>query len=141
MTKRFFLAWGVTFVAWMVLSFVVHGVLLYDEYVKLPSLFRPEAEAQQRFPLMILAHVLMAGGFVWIYAHGVEARPWAGQGLRYGVAVALMTAVPTYLIYFVVQPMPARLAAKQILSDGITVVLLGTLVAFLYRRPPRVGDP
>jgi hypothetical protein len=28
------------------------------------------------------------------------------QGVRFGVAVALLTIVPSYLIYFVVQPMP-----------------------------------
>ena len=45
-------------------SFVVHGSLLQAEYAKLPNLFRPEAESQKYFPLMILAHVIMSGALV-----------------------------------------------------------------------------
>ena len=84
MNKKFAIAWLSIFVVWMIGSFIVHGVLLHDDYAKLPNLFRPEADAQQYFPLMILAHVIMAGAFAWIYARGVEARPWLGQGIRFG---------------------------------------------------------
>jgi hypothetical protein len=54
--------------------------------------------------------------------------------VRFGVAVALLTIVPTYLIYFVVQPMPADVVGKQIVFDGILTVILGMLVAWLYRN-------
>jgi hypothetical protein len=83
---------------------------------------------------MLLAHVILAGAFVWIYARGVEAKPWLGQGLRYGVAIALLTIVPTYLIYYAVQPMPGSTVAKQILFDGVLVLILGAVTAFVYRQ-------
>jgi hypothetical protein len=90
---------------------------------------------QQYFPLMILAHVMLAGAFTWIYGRGCEAaRPWLGQGLRFGVAVALLTVVPTYLIYFVVQPTPGMLVAKQVVLDGALIVILGVVIAWWYRR-------
>ena len=136
MNKKFFIAWIVIFVAWMAGSFLVHGLLLHDDYAQLPNLFRPEAEAQKYFPLMILAHVIMAGAFVWIYSRGVEARSWLPQGIRFGVAVALLAIVPTYMIYYVVQPMPGLHVVKQIVFDGILVVILGAIVAFIYRQPP-----
>jgi len=133
MDKRYFITWIVVFVAWLASGMVVHGMLLGPEYAKLSNLFRAPADSQQYFPLMILAHVIVSGAMVWIYARGREARPWAGQGLRFGIAVALLTVVPTYLIYFVVQPMPATLVVKQIVFDGVVMVLLGLLVAFMYR--------
>ena len=135
MNKRFLLAWLVLFVAWFLGSFVVHGLLLHNDYLALPNLFRKEADAQNFFPLMLLAHVFLAGAFVWIYARGVEARPWLGQGLRFGVAVLFLTTLPLYLIYFVVQPMPGATVAKQILFDGILVLILGAITAFMYRKP------
>jgi len=135
MNKRFLIAWIVLFIAWFLGSFVVHGVLLHNDYSALPNLFRKEADAQNFFPLMLLAHVFLSGAFVWIYARGVEARPWLGQGLRYGVAVVFLTTVPLYLIYYVVQPMPGATVAKQIVFDGILVLILGAIVAFMYRRP------
>jgi hypothetical protein len=136
MNKNFIVAWIVIFVAWFVGSFVVHGVLLQPDYMKLGALMRPEADARQYFPLMILAHVSLSGAFVWIYSRGVEARPWIAQGLRFGIAVALLTTVPTYLIYFVVQPMPLGLVIKQIIFESILILILGVIVAGLYRRTP-----
>ena len=133
MNKKFFLAWAVLFVAWMLGSFVVHATLLRHDYMQLTGLFRPEGEEQKYFPLMILAHVILSGAFVWIYARGVEAKPWLAQGVRFGIAVALLTIVPTYLIYFVVQPMPGEVVFKQITFDGVLLVILGTIVAWMYR--------
>ena len=134
MNKRFFIAWIVLFVAWFAGSFVVHGLLLGGDYKALQgTLFRTEADSQGHFPLMILAHLMLSGAFVWIYAKGVEARDWFPQGIRYGIAVALLTVVPTYIIYFVVQPTPQALMVKQIVFDGILLIVLGVIVAFMYR--------
>lgn len=133
MNKKFFIAWLVVFVVWMLGSFVVHGLLLQADYAKLPNLFRPEADSQQYFPLMLLAHVIMSAALVWIYARGTEAKPWLPQGVRFGVVIALLTVVPTYLIYYVVQPMPGMHVVKQIVFDGILMLVLGAVVAFLYR--------
>jgi hypothetical protein len=136
--KKFFIAWIVIFVAWMAGSFVVHGVLLHDDYAKLPGLFRPEADAQQYFPLMVLAHVIMAAAFAWIYSRGVEAAPWLPQGIRFGLAIALLTVIPTYMIYYVVQPMPGLHVVKQVVFDGILVLILGVIAAFIYRQAARI---
>jgi hypothetical protein len=133
MNKKFIIAWVVLFVAWLVGDFVVHAVLLHSDYMQLTNLYRTEADQQKYFPLMILAHVIMSGALVWIYVRGAEAKPWLAQGIRFGIAVALLTAVPTYLIYFVVQPMPGDVVVKQLLCEGILMVLLGAIVAWLYR--------
>src|ERR1700730_5238298 len=137
MNKRFFIAWVALFIAWMAGSFVVHGVLLHDDYARLTNLFRPEAEAQHYFPLMILAHVILSGALVWMYSRGVEALPWLPQGIRFGLAVALLTIVPTYTIYYVVQPMPGMTVVKQVVFDGALMLILGVIVAFMYRQTPR----
>src|SRR5438105_13676256 len=133
MSKRFFLAWLVVFIAWFIGSFIVHGVLLHADYAQLSNLFRKESEAQNFFPLMILAHIIMSGAFVWIYARGVEPKPSLGQGIRYGVAIILLTTVPLYLIYYVVQPMPTAAVAKPSVFDGILALSHGAIAAFMYR--------
>ena len=135
MNRKFIIAWIVIFVIWFAGSFVVHGVLLHDDYSKLTNLFRSEADAQKYMPLMVLAHVLLSGALVWIYARGVEAKPWLPQGIRFGIAVALLTIVPTYLIYYVVQPMPGATVAKQIVFDGVLTLVLASIIAFMYRQP------
>ena len=133
--RKFVIAWIVLFVVWFVGSFVVHGILLHADYMQLSNLFRAEAEAGKFFPLMILAHILLAGSFVWIYQRGRENKPWLGQGVRFGIAVALLTIVPTYIIYYVVQPMPGATVVKQIVFDGCLVVILGAVAAFMLKEP------
>jgi hypothetical protein len=133
--KKLLLAWLIVFVAWMAGSVVVHGTLLHGDYAQLPHLFRPEAESQQLFTLMVLAHVMLAGALVWIYSRGVERTPWLPQGLRFGLAVAFLTVIPTYIIYYVVQPMPSGMVVKQIVYDAVLMVLLGAITAFLVREP------
>jgi hypothetical protein len=135
MDKRFLTAWLVVFVLYMAGGMLVHGVILGEDY-RATGLMRPEAEAQQLLHLMILAHVLMAGAFTWIYARGVEDKPWLSQGLRFGLAVAVLF-VPIYIIYYVVQPTPSELAIKQIVLDTILTLVLGAAVAFLYRGRSR----
>ncbi|MGQ0429172.1 MAG: hypothetical protein ACT4UQ_04495 [Gammaproteobacteria bacterium] len=133
MNKNFWIGTVVIFILWFAGSYVVHGVLLHDGYAALPNLFRPEADARNYFHLMILAHALLAAAFVWIYARGVEAKPWLAQGLRYGIAIAMLTTVPLYTIYYVVQPMPGMLVVQQMVYDSILTLILGCAVAFLYR--------
>jgi hypothetical protein len=137
MNKNFFIAWLVILIVYFAGSFVVHGVLLNADYMALPDLFRSEEESMPLFHFMIIAHVLVAGAFTWIYARGVENKPWLGQGLRFGAAVAILTVVPTYMMYYVVQPMSGMLAVKQMVFDSILMLVLGAVVAFLYRGQGR----
>ena len=134
MKGRFFLGWVVVFVLWMGGDFVIHAILLHGDYAGLPNLYRPEMDSQRYLPFLLLAHVLLAGAFVWIYSRGIEPKPWLPQGIRFGIAAALLTIVPTYLIYYAVQPMPGAVVAKQILYDGILLVVLGAVAAFFYRQ-------
>jgi hypothetical protein len=84
---------------------------------------------------MVLAYISLVVAFTWIYLKGKEDKPWLAQGARYGVAIACLTAVPTYLIYHVVSQFPLGLAIKQIIFDSITIVLTGIVLAWLNREP------
>jgi len=133
MNKKFLISWAVVFVIWMAGSFAVHGAWLNEQYAMLPNLYRSESDTQQLFYLMLLAHVVMAGAFVWIYQRGAEDKPWIAQGLRFGAAVVLLAVAPSYIIYYVVQPLPADLVIGQILGDGILVLILGVIAAAMNK--------
>ena len=133
MNAKFLISWLVMFILFMAAGFAVHGTLLKADYES-TGLMRSEAEQQQFFMWMIIAHVFLAGAFTWIYSRGMEpARSWLGQGLRYGLAVACLTAVPYFLIYYTVQPLPGMLVAKQIVFDTIVYMVIGAVLAYLYR--------
>lgn len=132
--KRFALAAGGVFLTMMTTGFVVHGLLLGGDYLALGSMMRPEADAVAHFPFNVLAHVVIALGMVWIYSKGVEPAPWLGQGLRFGLAFWMIGSLGVYLIYFAVQPMPAALVTKQIVYGLGECLVMGVVVAALYRK-------
>jgi hypothetical protein len=117
--------------AWA-LSFLVHGVLLAPDYAVAQGM-RPPAEVQSLFLYFVLAQALFGIAFAWIYVQGKEDKPWLAQGVRFGIAVAFLTVIPTYLIYHVVTPVPLALALKQIVFDTIRVVLMGIVLAWINR--------
>jgi len=104
----------VVFVVFTVLSFAIHGVLLQPLYQQTPQLLRAAHDAQSHLPFMLLGFLIFSIAFVWIYARGVEAKPWLGQGLRYGLAMWLVASVSRYLIYFAIQPWPGRVLPRMI---------------------------
>lgn len=133
MNKTFLLAWLLLFVVWMIGSFLVHGLLLGTTYEAMTAIYRPVEDQQRLFPIMLFAHVMLAGGFIWIYRRGREDKPWLAQGLRFGLVIALFAIIPTYLIYYSVQSMSLNLLLGQIAGDTILSLVLGGVVAFLYR--------
>lgn len=123
----------VMFVMAFALSFVVHGVLLHDDYMQMQSWMRPQAEAHSLMVYMVVAQALFGIAFAWIYVQGRNDKPWLAQGIRYGIAIAVLAIAPTYLIYHVVTPVPLIVAIKQIVFDSVRVVLMGIVVAWINR--------
>lgn len=118
----------------LIIGFVVNAVLLAPEYAKLTSLFRPEADAQNYFGIMLFAHLCIGAGMTWVYRMGREAKPFVAQGVRFGVAMSVLIVVPMYLIYYAVQPMPGVLVVKQIVFDSIGMVIMGVVAAWINQR-------
>ena len=93
---------------------------------------RAPGDAQRYLPYMLCAHLLIGFGLTWLYRKGIDtARPSIGQGLRFGSAVAVMSTIPGYLIYYAVQPLPEMLVLKQVLYSTAAMLLLGMLLGWL----------
>ena len=98
------------------------------------DVFNAAAALNMRAPSMVLAFIFMGFAFAWIYRQGIAAnRPWLVQGVRFGIAVALVAQVPLYLIYYVVQPMEGTTVLKQIVGDTLTLIVCGVVVAFINK--------
>lgn len=132
MTKLI-IAGVVGFVISMVAGMVFHGGVLSADYAALGPMMRPENDAMGYLPFMIASHLIKGFAFAWVYRVGVNDSPWLPQGIRFGVAMALLITVPLYLVYYAVQPLPGMLVAKQIVFDSISTMLMAVAVAFILR--------
>ena len=140
MRKRFWVCGIVVSIAAMLLDFLVHGLLLQGDYNALVTqgVMRSPEDARHFMPYMLAAHLLIGYGLTWLYVHYNDARgdraandTSPGAGLRFGAAVAVMSTIPGYLIYYAVQPLPAMLVHKQMIFSSIAMLLLGLLLAWL----------
>ena len=86
-----------------------------------------------RAHFLVVAHAFFGAAFAWIYFQGREEKPWLAQGIRFGLAIAALTSVPTFLIYHVVTPVELGVAIKQIVFDTIRVVLMGIVLAWINK--------
>jgi uncharacterized BrkB/YihY/UPF0761 family membrane protein len=134
MNRNFVISVVVVFVLTVALGFVIHGLILGPEYAKLtPNLYRTPEDSRPYFPLMLLGNLMFATAFTWIYRHGREDKPWLAQGARFGAAVAVMSTIPTFLTYYVVQPTPSHVVIQQIVFGAISMVIVGIVAAALNR--------
>ena len=132
MNRKCIISAVVMFVMAWALSFVVHGLILGPDYAATPGM-RPPAEAQKIIYWIIIAQAIFGAAFAWVYFQGKEDKPWLAQGIRFGIAVACLTVIPTALIYHVVTPIAFAVVIKQIVLDTIRLVLMGIVLAWINR--------
>ena len=136
MDKRFWISGVVMTIASMLLGYVVHGVLLNADYTALGPIMRSPQDSAHYLPWMLLADAAYGFGITWIYRQGyTPAKSALSQGLRCGFAIALVSVIPMFLIYYAVEPLPGMLVAKQECFALVQMLLLGVLVALLNPSP------
>jgi hypothetical protein len=131
---RFALATGASYAVLLGLGYLIHGIWLAPIYQEYASVWRLEEIRLHKMWILWLGELVFAVMFVWIYSRGVEEKPWPGQGLRYGVAMALLVVVPTVLTEYVVYPVPYRLALDWLAGGAVQMLACGLVVAAIMRK-------
>jgi hypothetical protein len=120
----------------MVLGFLFHGILLKGAYgsAVTSGLMRTQPEMDARFHFLALGQLVFALAAVWIYAYGVEAKPWLAQGIRYGIALWALSSLMGALVGYFVQPWPADLLMKSSAADLVICGVTGVVIAAVYKN-------
>src|SRR3546814_7936896 len=135
MAKRFWVCGLVMSTAALLLGFIVHGLLLAPDYAALGAMFRSDDDSRHYAHWMVLAHVLIGFAMTWIYAQGFsDERSSSLQGLRFGLAMALFSTLPGYLIYYAVQPLPAALRSEEHTSELQSLMRISYAVFCLKKK-------
>lgn len=119
----------------MATNYLVHSVWLRRAYEDSARIWRTPEAIASRFWVMALGELVFTIVFVWIYTRGAESKPWAGQGIRYGVLMTLLVMVPAAAAEYVVYPGPASLGVQWVLAGLVQLVVMGLMTAGLCRKP------
>ena len=130
MTKRTVLAVIVVFVAWQIMDFLLHGVLLPSTYAETASLWRPEAE--MKMGLMRLVGGGAALAFVCLYAWLIRPKS-IFMGLSYGMLFGLGTGISMGFGSYCVMPIPATLAVAWAVGAFVEAVVAGALAGWIVK--------
>ncbi len=134
--KKFTMAAIVSVVLAITMEFALHSLILGETYrePQYATLWNPLNIMQARQPFMFLAHLLFGFTFTLIYTQGYEpSKSAVGQGLRYGLLIGLLAPVHGSLVEYFVYPVSGGLAVAWSMGGVIESMILGTVVALIYR--------
>ncbi len=134
--KRFLVASLVVFVVIQSMDFLINNVILMSQYELLKDLWRPDMESKMW--IMYLIGLLVAFLFTYIFIKGREGKGIA-EGVRYGIIIWLFVSVPMSLGFWIMFPIPFKLALWWILFSLLEMLIAGILAAAIYR--PSVAAP
>jgi hypothetical protein len=112
-------------------SYLLHSVILMRSYTATADLWRSEDAMGHRMWEMLVAQFIFVLAAVLIYQRGAEKKGALGQGIRYGILLAMVSIVPASLIEYVTVPVPHTIAFHWIVGEGLQCILLGLLTAFI----------
>ena len=133
MNKRFWIALAACYVVGQVLGYLINQVLLAGTYASLASVWRPMDELQSRIWVFMVTSFIAIFLFCYVFTKNYENKGLA-EGLRYGALMGVLLAVPPAYDQFVIYPIPYSLALTWALSGIAYWLILGALLALIYRR-------
>jgi hypothetical protein len=132
MIKRTIIAIVVVFIAWSVLDFIIHGLVLQPIYVDTAALWRPMEEMNNW--LMSLVGFISAAVFTAIYAQLIKPKKTV-TGLSYGLLFGLGAGISMGFGTYCVMPIPFSLAIGWFLGTVIKATAGGWLAGLIVKEP------
>ena len=115
---------------------LIHSVWLKQDYINTAATWRPLPAQQPRIWAMLLGILIYVVAAVLIYLRGMQSKPWVGQGIRFGILLAMAVVVYGSLSGWVILPIPHTLVVKWIIGESLLSVVFGLVVAAICQPKP-----
>ena len=130
MVKKILLGGLAVFVAWEILDFVIHGLILGSTYATLPNLFRPQGE--MKMGLMVVVVLIAALAFAAAYAWFVNPKSLA-TGVKYGLVLGFAAGIAMGYGSYASMPVPYIVALVWFLSSWFEYTVAGLLAGLIIK--------
>lgn len=132
--KKTLTASVVVFALFLIMDYVLHGILLRGLYAETASLWRAPGTIQRLAWIIGAVDAAVAFLLVWLYDKGLETRKaWLGQGARFGLAVGLIFSLPMGFSMYAMMPVPFILGLGWFAGALVEFVVAGIAAAFVLR--------
>jgi hypothetical protein len=121
------------FIAWLILDFLLHRLLLRSTYEAAAGLWRPEN--QMNIPLIYFVMLILILSFVLIYGFLIDQKSLA-SGIRFGAIFGLFIGVSVGFGTYIHMPIPLILAWGWFLGGWIKAITAGAIVGALIKQNP-----
>jgi ABC-type multidrug transport system permease subunit len=132
--KRFWLTALLVYIVYAATTFIIHGVILGDYYMRpdIQTAFRPEAEMGAYSWVRFVTMAVFAFFFTFIFAKGHE-RKGIMEGVRFGVYIALFVFFVNSFEQFIIYPIEYIAVWYWTIAGLVQSVLMGIVAALVYK--------
>ncbi len=130
MLKKIVLGGVAVFVAWEVLDFIIHGLILGATYASLPGVFRSQGD--MKFVLLAVVTLIGALAFTASYAWFVGPKSVA-TGVKFGLVWGFGAGVMMGYGSFGSMPIPYVMALLWFLGTWLEFVAAGWLAGLIVK--------
>jgi hypothetical protein len=131
--KKVLIGSVVVFVAMMILSYMVDGLILGSTYESLKNIWRPDMESK-----MWIYYIIMIVGaffFSFIFSKGYEGKGIL-EGVRYGLYIGIWMSIGMAYGTYAMIAIPYSLALQWFIYGVIQYVIYGVLLALVFEKKP-----
>ncbi|MBI5779746.1 MAG: hypothetical protein HZA49_09880 [Planctomycetes bacterium] len=132
--KRYLLAALVAYIVLQITTFVIHGVILTNEYMALGSIWRPDMMSWMwLFNVLDIPSMLL---ITYIFVKGYENKGIM-EGVRFGLMLGTLMWIGGAFANWITFPITLPLAIKWFVFGVLQTIITGITLALIY-RPKKV---
>ena len=140
---RIALAGVAVWIASVAVGYVINDIWLARLYQANAWAYRHAEDVRELVPIGLTLQALASLAFAWVYAKGYDPNRETSaiaQGVRFGLAVALLIVGFATVWNYVTQPIAPRLGILQMLAVIAELGICGAIVGLTY-HPSRIRVP
>ncbi len=130
MNKKLWIGFVAVFVTTQIIEGLVDFYLLDPIYSSYSHIWRPIAE--MKLWMLPVTGMFFSFFFVFIFSKGYE-RKGVAEGIRFGLFVALMVALPRAYGDYALMQIPYSLAVQRVLFGSLEYVIAGAVLSGVFR--------
>ena len=130
MLKKVVLPGAIVFIAWQIMDFVIHNVILGEVYAATAQFWRPETE--MKYGLLTVVILMGAMTLVYVYAQMISEKS-LNAAIKYSLVIGLGVALGMSYGTYSVMPLPYSIALTWFLGSMAEYAVAGVIMGLMIK--------